>query len=116
MHEVPDQGLNRYRLRVRLVNGVELISDVVENYFLTDVPFLVFPNPVPGAGDLRVFSKAFKIQEVTVRLYKSDGSLAFITKLFSDREYISLNNLAPGFYIYSITSEEGRFNGKLVVQ
>ena len=116
LHQQPPQGLNRYRVRIKFRNGQEIVSETVENYFLTSIPFVVFPNPVPGAEDLKVFSKIFQRQQVVLRLYKSDGSLVLSTDLYSDREFISLNGLPPGLYVYRITSEEGIFNGRVVLK
>lgn len=116
VHNDPHQGLNRYRVRLQFINGAEVVSDTVENFFLTKTPFAVFPNPVSSSGELRVFSKAFQVQNVTFSLFRSNGTLVGTTKLISDREFIPLSELAPGLYLYSLTSEEGRFLGKLMVK
>jgi hypothetical protein len=115
LHDQPRQGLNRYRARISLSNGQEIVSDLAEQYFLTTTPFIVFPNPVSTTEELQVFSKQFATQDVTFRLYKIDGSLVLTSNLISDREYISVRGLLPGMYVYSITSEEGYFRGKIVV-
>lgn len=116
LHDTPAQGQNRYRLRIMLTNGQEVLSEVVEDYFLTELPFLVFPNPVSRSGELGIFSKIFDVQDVTFRLYRADGVLVFTTHLLSEREFVSMNNLAPGLYTCSFTSEEGRFVGRIVVK
>jgi hypothetical protein len=98
------------------VNGEEIVSNELEDYFITEIPFLIFPNPVSSTEQLSIFSKEFKTQDVTFRLFRSDGSQVLETKLISDREFISLYDLPTGLYLYTIHSEEGRFTGRLVIR
>jgi hypothetical protein len=111
----PAQGFNRYRVRLQLKNGEEIISDTLENFFITERTFFVFPNPVSVGQPLRIFSKAFENPLITFRLYRTDGTLLSDTQLFSDREFISLDAWPPGLYVYSIQSEEGYYKGKLII-
>ncbi len=112
----PDQGSNRYRATVHLQNGEQVASEELEEYYLTTLPFVVFPNPVEAAGELTIFSKVFNHPTSTFRLYRSDGSLVVVATLTSDREAIPMNNVSPGFYLLTITSEDGIFNGRIVVK
>jgi hypothetical protein len=116
LHETPGQGYNRYRVRLKLRNGEEVLSDTLENFFLTEKPFFVFPNPVASVQPLRIFSKVFEDPLVTFQLYRTDGTLVLDTDLLSDREFISLEQFPPGLYVYSIRSEEGYYKGKLVIK
>jgi hypothetical protein len=115
LDDQPAQGFNRYRVRLQLQNGEEIISDTLENFFITEKAFSVFPNPVPVGQALRIFSKAFENPVITFRLYRTDGTLLSDTQLFSDREFISLDAWPPGLYVYSIQSEEGYYKGKLII-
>lgn len=115
LHDQPDQGLNRYRLKVYLENGEVLISDIAEDYFLTTTPFVIFPNPVSLSGGLSVISKNFDNQDITFSLYRNDGVLVMTTKLLSDREFITFRSLSPGLYNYNITFSGRRFNGRIVL-
>lgn len=111
----PVQGFNRYRVRLQLKNGEEIISDTLENFFLTETFFSLFPNPVSAGQSLHIFSKAFENPLITFRLYRTDGTLLLDTQLFSDREFISIDAWPPGLYVYSIQSEEGYYKGKLII-
>jgi hypothetical protein len=111
----PAHGWNRYRARIQFANGEELISDVVEEFFLSTKPFAVFPNPVSANGELRIYSKIFSEMTYNFKLFKSDGSLVTFMELNTDREVIPLNGIPAGLYIYHLTSEEGRFIGKLII-
>jgi hypothetical protein len=116
LDEHPAPGLNLHRVRVLLANGNEIVSEVVSSYFLTQTPFLVFPNPVSKADKLNIFSKEFTNQEVLFRLYGWDGKALLTTKLLSNRESVSLQHLSPGLYLYSIQTSERCFNGKVVIE
>lgn len=111
----PQQGLNSYRVRVQFYNGEEVISDVASDYFLTEIPFLLFPNPVRVGEDLQIIAKQFENQQVQFDLYKSDGAKVFSQQLLSDRESITIPMIATGLYLYSIKTEEGIVRGKLIV-
>jgi hypothetical protein len=109
LDETPLNGYNYYRLRLQLKNGQ------VENFFVGDKAFFIFPNPVAAGETLRVFSKVFQDAKIIFRLYSADGVLVTETALSSDREFISLQQFRPGLYLYSIQSEEGYSKGKIVV-
>ncbi|QHT65517.1 S8 family serine peptidase [Rhodocytophaga rosea] len=112
----PLQGLNTYRIRILFPTGKEIISETVRSYFVADPPVMVFPNPVSNAEKLQVFSKEFASQEVVFRLFDLNGKIKLTTHLLSSRETIPLNGLLPGLYVYSIQTDEGIFNGKLLVR
>lgn len=111
----PNQGLNRYRAALYFVNGESFATDVTEEFFLTTLPFVVFPNPVVSGTEVAVFSKPLTAHAV-FRLYRTDGTLLKTFALLSDRESIPIESLSPGVYIYSIAYPEGVFNGRLVVK
>jgi hypothetical protein len=92
------------------------MSGEVREFFLTEKPFAVFPNPISSTGELQIFSKAFSELDFEFRLFRTDGSLVVGMNITTDRESIPLNGIPAGLYVYHLTSEEGRFIGKLVVQ
>lgn len=114
--KAPLQGLNVYRARLRLANGQELISEEDRNYYLSQPPFVVFPNPVSSSDGLRIFSKNMEVQVVDFKLYTSLGQVVAQSTLKSDRAFIPLKNVKPGFYFYSIELEGRQFQGRLVVE
>jgi hypothetical protein len=116
LDDEPHQGLNRYRARIEFENGQEIISEVIEEFYLSTIPFAVFPNPVSSGQELRIFSKIFTDQRYTFRLFRPDGTLVALTEISSDREFIPLDATPPGIYVFHLTSEEGKFIGKLIVR
>lgn len=112
----PKQGYNRYRARVVLQNGEEVITEAVENFFLTESPYAVFPNPINRSTGLIINTSLIQNTGGTLRLYTTDGRLSKVYTLISDREVIDIRALLPGLYFYSIEYGNQKFNGKLSVQ
>jgi hypothetical protein len=112
----PAQGLNVHRVRLRLRNGGEVVSEPVRSYFLTTTPVFVFPNPVAGAGTLQVHLKDSGAPGGVFRLYRADGTLVLMARLATARQTLSLPNLPPGLYGYTVQTGEGYFRGKVVVR
>jgi hypothetical protein len=111
----PYQGLNRYRARFLMVNGSEIISPVLDVFFITESPYIVFPNPVISGGELKVFSGETENLMAKFELFQSDGAIALSLDMSSDREFISLINIHPGMYYYRISSPRGVFRGKIFI-
>jgi hypothetical protein len=116
LHANPAQGLNRYRTRIQLTNGQEIFSDTIQNFFLTKTPFIVFPNPIERSQELNIFSGKFEPVDFEFRLYKTDGTWIRSASLISDREFVSMEGLSPGLYLYRIEGSAGRFSGKIVIK
>lgn len=116
LHTDAVQGLNRYRARITLVNGQVIFSDVIQSYFLTQIPFVVFPNPVQESQSLNVFSGKFEPVEFTFQLFRTDGTWMRSAEIRSDRESISMQGLSPGLYVYRIEGSAGRFSGKIIIK
>lgn len=111
----PLQGLNSYRLVLYFVNGEQLVSDIVSDYFLTTIPFLIFPNPISSGAELQIIAKQFTTSVQIFTLYNSSGMKVFTYNLLSDREAIPMPALPPGVYLFSIKTEEGFSRGKLIL-
>jgi hypothetical protein len=111
----PKQGYNRYRARMLLQNEEEVITDMVENFFLTESPYAVFPNPVSRSVGLTINTSLVQDTGGILRLYTIDGRLSKVYPLISDREVIDIRAIHPGLYFYSIEYKNQKFNGKLSV-
>jgi hypothetical protein len=111
----PLQGLNSYRVQVRFTNGEKLVSDIVNDYFLSTIPFILFPNPISSGAELQILSKTFETTPQVFTLYSNSGTNLFSYDLFSDRESMPLPVLSPGLYLFTIQSEEGLIRGKLLI-
>lgn len=111
----PVQGPNTYRTKVMLSNGIELVSESSDIYFLTEKPFLIFPNPVSNNEELFVFSREFGNTERILTLYDRSGRALKSGKLISEQDFISVAGLAPGMYFYSVSVAGQRYRGKVII-
>lgn len=111
----PRQGLNSYRLVLHFINGKQLFSEIVSEYFLTTIPFLIFPNPISTGQELQIIAKQFLSSPQVFTLYNSSGMKLLSYDLISDRESITIPALPPGIYLFSIKTEEGFIRGKLIL-
>jgi hypothetical protein len=116
LHVEPLQGINRYRARLRLQNEQEVVSDTIQNYFLTKTPFIVFPNPVKASQHISVYAAKFETIKFTFKLFDASGQWVRSAELQSDREFISVAGLAPGLYFYKIQGKDVNFSGKIVIK
>ncbi|UGU16235.1 S8 family serine peptidase [Sinomicrobium kalidii] len=105
----PREGANTYRVKLTLENGTELYSETVSTIYLSETPFLLFPNPVMSDG-INVYSKKFNEGDMLYfHLYSADGKFMLRKQLISDRDFISLTKLTNGVYYYKI-----EVNGKKI--
>ena len=111
----PEEGYNYYRARLALANGEEIITDIVENFYLSDTPYAIFPNPVNRSTGLSINSRFNQNTDGIFRLYKPDGALVLEYQLFSDREVLNLDYVPQGLYFYTIHSSTKVARGRLVV-
>lgn len=109
------QGVNEYRARLELANGQELLTEPALVYFLTELPFIVFPNPVSRNEDLHVFSKDFEGEKVFLEIYNLPGQIVMERELISERDPVSVEDLGPGMYFYILRSGRIRRSGKIYV-
>lgn len=116
LHDDPLQGINHYRARIQLQNDQEILSDTIQNYFLTKTPFIVFPNPVTRAQDINVYAARFETIDFTFSLFDAKGAWVLSVALQSDREFVNTDGLPPGLYFYKIQGNEVNVSGKIVVK
>ncbi len=112
----PEEGFNRHRATVNLINGQKIVTDLSEAYYLSDLPFLVFPNPISGFGTLSIFSKNFDGEVPKFSLYNNSGSLVLEKDLNAEFDFIDFNGLNPGIYFYSIKTRDYFSTAKIIVQ
>jgi Subtilase family len=117
LHTNPFQGLNVYRAIIFLQNDVQIISQAQDNFYLTTLPVVMFPNPVDKStnSQLFVFTKNFSGEQVYFTLKNTDGRVVIQGELFSDRETIDLTNITSGLYLCSIEVSGKRYAYRIVV-
>lgn len=115
LDQQPLQGPNEYRVRLAMKNGQEILSEEIRFYFLSNDPFLVFPNPVGRQEQLRVYSKDFNAEKVYLTLYAPEGKTVLEKEMYSDRETVSIASLYPGLYFYTLKAGNITRTGKILI-
>ncbi len=112
----PAQGFNQYRAKLILDNGGIIYSELADAYFLSSLAYLVFPNPASIEEGFNVFSKDFSTEIMDFELFSSDGKLLLQKTLATDREFISTTGLAPGVYLYRISTSSRIEINKIILR
>jgi len=110
----PLQGLNQYQLRITLADGKQYLSEIINAYFLSDRPFLIFPNPANKDG-VNIYSKNFGDTKVLFTLFNTSGQKIFDYQLQSERDFIELDKLKAGTYIYKLESSNGIIESSVLI-
>ena len=111
----PIPGRNVYRARLRRSNGRESLSGKTETYFLSpELPFLVFPNPLPANAALSIYRQTMLMQAPIFRLFDLEGREVLRQEVQADPETIPMNQITEGLYLYRIESGGESMWGKLV--
>lgn len=115
LDKFPQKGINTYRARVLLDNGVTLMSDTAKVYFAGEQNWWVFPNPVPAQAVLNLVVSTEEIAEFL--LFDAFGSLVLKKTLDDVQLETPLNGLPKGVYFYKVKDEKAFIGGgKLVVK
>lgn len=112
----PNQGFNEHFVVVKFSNGEEIrLSSGIASY-LTDIPIIVFPNPVFNTEELNVLFRDFESENPIFKVYDIKGSSVLIEREISTQESIPIKNLLPGIYIYSLEDGSSTYSGRLIVK
>ena len=111
----PIQGLSKYRAIITLNSGLEIMTEEALVYFLSDQPVLVFPNPVQEQQAISVYTKYNPGEKYILRIFNTQGQQVFATTLLSEREFVPLDRIKRGLYIYTITGDNINYKSKLVI-
>lgn len=107
-------GINYYRAKIELTNGVFIYTDAVAVYYLANNNFIVFPNPVNRNQPLYILSKDGA--GYTAILYDVTGRKVMQQQITDLLQPVSLRRLNRGLYILAIHDESKRvFIQKVVV-
>lgn len=110
-----NKGLNIYRARVQLKNGVSYYTQPEQVIHFVGQPYYVFPNPVRPGASLQVLAE--DPDNKVFRLYDLFGRLLVKQSLAGTRNQVQMPLLQRGIYLYTITQTNRReISGKLVIQ
>ncbi|RYC71670.1 MULTISPECIES: S8 family peptidase [Spirosoma] len=97
-----NDGLNRYRARIRLASGAEVVTTTKEVFrFQERQPIVLYPNPINAqAAELTVMIQ--QPNDYTLVLYNLLGQIVLSTNLSQSTNTVGLTGLPPGLYIARI--------------
>jgi len=95
----PVHGLNTYRAKIELSNGMIIYSGVTTLYFSQE-PYLVYPNPVPQYHDIIVINSSPDITQLQV--FNATGMKVLEHTLSDWSNTISTNRLGAGIYLLRV--------------
>lgn len=108
------QGIQYYRLQLRLINGAVVYSEVVPVIHFTSLPVVVFPNPVAQSGPLNIINS--EPGRYYIEIIDLQGRKIKEYRLNSQEEQIFPRFLRAGVYFIRILNSEGKVGvQKLVV-
>ncbi len=109
------EGVNRFRLRLRLADGSSIISETKEVFFLPKGELILFPNPLKQGSFLEIISSDTN-DPPRFELFSANGQLIWELLLFNPLEVLPSGQLPAGIYFYRLTQNGDRVNsGKLVI-
>ncbi|MCE7044400.1 S8 family peptidase [Dyadobacter sp. CY312] len=113
--ENPSEGVNFYRIRLRLNGNIEVVSEVVSLYFIVNTSFIIYPNPVKNDQILYILFREY--DNYNLKIYDSLGRTVLgdqqLNSLFGS---VRLNMLLPGNYIIEIANSHGnKYRQKIIV-
>jgi hypothetical protein len=109
-------GVNTYRLKIGLNNGLFITSDPQSIYYFLTTRYIIFPNPVRTTSTLTVLMKE-EPQNTHLLLFSTLGQKVLQQRLTQTAESIPLGKLKAGIY-FVIIQKNGKkeFTGRVMVQ
>jgi hypothetical protein len=108
------QGLNIYRVRIELINGMVIYSDPVSVFYFGDRRYIVFPNPASQGEQVVVRDK--DPGTTLLEIYNSAGSKVYHQILQESNNVIPAGVLSKGIYLLRFLTTDNKIEtGKLVI-
>lgn len=108
------QGVNRYRVQIKLTNGTVLYSNEDAVYYFPNQPVVVYPNPSPQNTPVNVIVKDQGLY--SIKLYDATGQLVKTFDLNNVVNNLPSFTLPKGLYFVQVASGNSTlFVQKLVV-
>lgn len=114
LDEFPVDGANTYRLKTVLTDGSEFLSEETQLVFLSETPFLTFPNPV--IDGINIISRDVNQGKSILSIFGLDGRLILSEELPAEQNFIGLESLPSGTYAMVLVSGSGARYSKLITK
>ncbi|QCK15558.1 S8 family peptidase [Mangrovivirga cuniculi] len=110
----PVEGINNYYARILFDNGQVIDSEIASEYYINEKPVMVFPNPATEGDEVKIFTRAFSEKHI-FSLISTSGKILFERELFPERDFLRINSVPQGIYLYRVTGSEFNMTGKLII-
>jgi hypothetical protein len=108
------QGVNVYRLQVKLNNGSVVYSSTDMVYYFPSNPVLIYPNPVKQDQSMNIVAQDPGIY--SIKIYDINGRIVLQQFLNNIIQQMWAMRLPAGLYVVKVTGDDGNtFTQKLVV-
>ncbi|MCX2746141.1 S8 family peptidase [Mangrovivirga sp. M17] len=112
--ENPAEGMNNYYARLIFENGQIIDSEIATEYYFNNRPGMIFPNPARAGEEVKIFTRSFSDRH-NFSLLSTTGKVIFERELLPERDFIRINAIPQGVYIYKVTGAEVNMTGKLII-
>lgn len=102
LHEETQLGIASYRFNSTGITGTKHKQE-----------FSIIPNP---ASDRVHIISSMNDDFFRIKIFDVSGKMLLEKQVDGSETTLSLQNIPPGFYIVTLTSERGRYSGKLVIE
>ncbi|MBD0352824.1 MAG: T9SS type A sorting domain-containing protein, partial [Flavisolibacter sp.] len=107
------QGVNKYRLQIRLNNGAVLYSNEVRIYHFADASTIIYPNPARQEEPINIITDG--TSETHIEVLSANGAFILSMPLTSTLTRIQPNRLSKGIYFIRIINDEGNVSTQKLV-
>ncbi|WP_299820041.1 S8 family serine peptidase [uncultured Pontibacter sp.] len=108
----PDQGNNRYRIKIETQTGTFYYSDEEEAIHVTESIVQVYPNPITAGAALSI---ATVDDAAVVQLYDQLGRLVRETEENGVIKTLNTTGLTKGLYILRLKTADGKYTATRVL-
>jgi hypothetical protein len=108
------QGVNTYRVAIRLRTGAVIYSNTVSIYHFRNTPVIVYPNPAQQHHPVTIITS--KAGRIKINVYDAAGQVVQQQQLTELVNRTTLSYLSKGIYFIETIEDDGtRHTQKLVV-
>ena len=108
------QGVNFYRVQLKLNDGREMYSNDVTIYHFPGAPVIIYPNPVRQGLSINIITNG--AGRHTIEIYNVNGHLVEKMELKNLLNQVNSTKLPKGIYFIHIINDEGlRTTQKLII-
>jgi hypothetical protein len=107
------QGLNIYRMQVKLHNGTLINSNEVIVYHFGEKGVIVYPNPVAQGQPINIITNG--VTGRRIEIYNATGAFMARVELRFTLTQVQSSSLPKGIYFIKIISDEGEITTQKLV-